>query len=148
MPSTSVAACRRMCTTSSRMTCASSTSSSAAASASSRAHPRSQFSSPSIAASRALGERLFASPIPPTMSRHVVRSLALWLLTLPVVLVGQLSPPLVLFYVAATSYIYVGIEELGVQVEQPFDILPMFQMAHVITSSAEDALAAGGAQAE
>ena len=31
---------------------------------------------------------------------------------LPVVLVGQLSPPLVLFYVAATSYIYVGIEEL------------------------------------
>jgi len=87
-------------------------------------------------------ERLFASPIPPTMSRHVVRSLALWLLTLPVVLVGQLSPPLVLFYVAATSYIYVGIEELGVQVEQPFDILPMFQMAHVIASSAEDALVA------
>ena len=70
------------------------------------------------------------------------RSLALWLLTLPVVLVGQLSPPLVLFYVAATSYIYVGIEELGVQVEQPFDILPMFQMAHVIASSAEDALVA------
>lgn len=104
--------------------------------------PFAAFSFWSRTLSAPLGERLFASPIPPTMSRHVVRSLALWLLTLPVVLVGQLSPPLVLFYVAATSYIYVGIEELGVQVEQPFDILPMFQMAHVIASSAEDALVA------
>ena len=72
------------------------------------------------------------------MSRHVVRSLALWLLTLPVVLVGQLSPPLVLFYVAATSYIYVGIEELGVQVEQPFDILPLWQICHLATRNVEE----------
>ena len=93
-------------------------------------------------------ERLFSSPISTSMSRHVVRSLALWLLTLPVVLVGQLSSLLVVFYVAATAYIYIGIEELGVQVEQPFDVLPMFQMAHVVATSAEDALAMPGCTQE
>ena len=37
-------------------------------------------------------ERLFSSPVPPTMSRHVVRCLLLWLATMPFVLVGTMRP--------------------------------------------------------
>lgn len=34
-------------------------------------------------------ERLFSSPLPPTMTRHLVRSLLLWLGLLPLCLAGK-----------------------------------------------------------
>ncbi|EOD38332.1 hypothetical protein EMIHUDRAFT_224720 [Emiliania huxleyi CCMP1516] len=37
-------------------------------------------------------ERVFSSPVPPTMSRHVIRCMLLWLLGLPAVLAGSMSP--------------------------------------------------------
>ena len=70
-------------------------------------------------------ERLFSSPLPPTMSRHVVRCLQLWLLGFPFVLAGTMAPITTSIWVFATAYAFVGIDEVGVQVEQPFDILPM-----------------------
>ena len=77
-------------------------------------------------------ERLFSSPVPPTMSRHVVRCLLLWFLALPIVLAGSMHPASVSLWVAVTSYIFIGIEEVGVQVEQPFEIMPMTQLCSVI----------------
>ena len=85
-------------------------------------------------------ERLYSSPIPPTMSRHVVRCLLLWLGALPLVLQGSTSAVAIAGFVAATTYIFVGIEELGVQVEQPFDILPLFQLCHLIQRNVEESL--------
>lgn len=61
-------------------------------------------------------ERLFTSPIPPNMARHGMRSLTLWLCALPVVLVGQLPPLSIATWAITTSYIYIGIDELGAQV--------------------------------
>ena len=84
-------------------------------------------------------ERLFTSPIPPTMTRHVVRSLCLWLLAMPLALVGSMPPLAVVFFTTATAYIFIGIEELGVQVEQPFDILPLWQICHLATRNVEEA---------
>lgn len=60
-------------------------------------------------------ERLFTSPIPPNMARHGMRSLTLWLCALPVVLVGQLPPLCIAAWAFTTSYIYIGIDELGAQ---------------------------------
>ena len=60
-------------------------------------------------------ERLFTSPIPPTFTRHVVRSMALWLLALPLALIGSMPPLAVVCFSTATAYIFLGIEELGVQ---------------------------------
>ena len=37
-------------------------------------------------------ERLFSSPVPPTMSRHSVRCLIIWLFSLPFVLAGTMAP--------------------------------------------------------
>ncbi len=84
-------------------------------------------------------ERLFTSPIPPTMTRHVVRSVCLWLLAMPLALIGSMPPLSVVFFTAATAYIFLGIEELGVQVEQPFDILPLWQICHLATRNVEEA---------
>lgn len=85
-------------------------------------------------------ERLFSSPIPPNMARHGMRSLLLWLLLLPVVLAGTIPPLAVAAIVAVTSYIYVGIDELGVQVEQPFQMLPLWQLCHLVQFNIEEAL--------
>lgn len=84
-------------------------------------------------------ERLFSSPVPPTMSRHVIRCMVLWLLALPLVLAGTMAPVAVAFWVLVTSYIFVGIEEVGVQVEQPFEIVPMTQLCRTIMANLEDA---------
>jgi len=61
-------------------------------------------------------ERVFSSPVPPTMSRHVIRCMLLWLLGLPAVLAGSMSPAHISLWVFLVSYIFVGIEEVGVQV--------------------------------
>ena len=87
-------------------------------------------------------ERLFSSPVPPTMSRHVIRCLLLWLLTLPFVLVGTMAPLWMAFWVVLTTYIFVGIEEVGVQVEQPFEIVPMTQLCNIVMANLEEAISA------
>jgi predicted membrane chloride channel (bestrophin family) len=83
-------------------------------------------------------ERLFSSPLPPTMSRHVVRCLQLWLLGFPFVLAGTMAPLTAALWVFATAYSLVGIDEVGVQVEQPFDILPMNKLCMIAMSNLEE----------
>ena len=60
-------------------------------------------------------------------------------LRLPVVLAGSMAPAATALWVFATSYIFIGIEEVGLQVEQPFEILPMTQLCNVIMSNLEEA---------
>mmetsp|Transcript_31357 Transcript_31357/g.70459 ORF Transcript_31357/g.70459 Transcript_31357/m.70459 type:complete len:329 (-) Transcript_31357:240-1226(-) len=85
-------------------------------------------------------DRLFTSPIPPTMSRHGTRSLFLWLLAQPLVLAWDAHPAVNALWLAATTFIYMGIDELGVQVEQPFKIMPLWQLAHGAMDNIEGAL--------
>jgi len=80
--------------------------------------------------------RIFTSPIPPTMSRHGIRSLTLWLLALPVVLAGTVPASVNVAWSTITTFVYLGIDELGVQVEQPFAIMPLWQLCQ----SAQDAV--------
>lgn len=85
-------------------------------------------------------ERIFSSPVPPTMSRHAIRSLLIWLLALPFALAGSTPPAAVALWTFATSYIFVGIEETGAQVEEPFEIVPMTQLCNMILSDIEQAI--------
>ena len=85
-------------------------------------------------------ERLFSSPIPPNMARHGMRSVTLWILALPLVLASSMPPMLVAIWTASTAYIYLGVDELGAQVEQPFKILPLWQLCHVAQLNVEEAL--------
>ena len=77
-------------------------------------------------------ERLFSSPLPPTMSRHIVRCLQLWLVGFPFVLAGTMAPLSVAVWVFATAYAFIGIDEVGVQVEQPFEIVPMTSICNLV----------------
>ena len=76
-------------------------------------------------------KKIVASPIPPTFTRMTSRVLCLFLLFLPLALVssGMQSPIAILVIVTFLSYIFVGIDEIGVEVEYPFPLLPMFSLA-------------------
>jgi len=84
-------------------------------------------------------ERLFSSPLPPTMSRHIVRCLQLWLLGFPFVIAGTMAPMTSALWVFAVSYAFVGINEVGVQVEQPFRIIPMNKLCVLAVKNLEEA---------
>ena len=64
-------------------------------------------------------ERLLRAPIPVSYTRHTARFLFVWLTVLPLALYGTCGPwtaPVV----AAVSAVLCGIEEIGIQTEEPF----------------------------
>merc|ERR1719446_1347449 len=86
-------------------------------------------------------ERTFKSPIPVFYTRHTARFLITWLLFLPLGLYPNLNPHwLVVPVTIMLSYFLLGIEELGVQIEEPFSVLPLESMAAGIEGSIFEAL--------
>jgi len=83
-------------------------------------------------------ERLFSSPLPPTMSRHILRCLQLWLFGLPFVLAGTMAPLTCSLWVFVVSYAFIGIDDVGVQVEEPFHILPMTSLCRIVMSNLDE----------
>jgi putative membrane protein len=78
-------------------------------------------------------KRLLGSPIPPTYTRHTSRVLCLYLGMVPLALVGNSKAGLsaILINVALLSYVFVGIDEIGVEIEHPFPLLPMHHLSKV-----------------
>eukprot|EP00276_Gloeochaete_wittrockiana_P005627 CAMPEP_0184655188 /NCGR_PEP_ID=MMETSP0308-20130426/12809_1 /TAXON_ID=38269 /ORGANISM="Gloeochaete witrockiana, Strain SAG 46.84" /LENGTH=429 /DNA_ID=CAMNT_0027091511 /DNA_START=134 /DNA_END=1423 /DNA_ORIENTATION=+ len=65
-------------------------------------------------------ERIIKTPVPLSYRRHTSRFLMIWLLTLPIVIMHEFtfaSIPIMF----SVSYALLGIEELGAQIEQPFE---------------------------
>merc|ERR1719182_652169 len=73
-------------------------------------------------------ERIFKTPIPLVYTRHASRFLGIWLLLLPFA-IWAVDPSwnhlLTIPSVGLVTFFLLGIEELGVQIEEPFSILPM-----------------------
>jgi predicted membrane chloride channel (bestrophin family) len=83
--------------------------------------------------------RILASPIPPTFTRMTSRTLCLFLFFLPLALVGSGTNPVAILVMATLlSYIFVGIDEISVEVEHPFPLLPMFTLAKNIEKNVCD----------
>lgn len=88
-------------------------------------------------------ERIFTTPIPLIYTRHTARFLLLWLLTVPMSLYNEFTigkkwiVPIVSFL---SSIFLFGIEDLGVQIEEPFSILPLANICYNIHSSAQSIL--------
>lgn len=76
-------------------------------------------------------ERIVATPIPLSFSRHTARSLVIWLITLPFVIVPTMS-----WYAVPTmfilTYLVLGIDEIGIQIEEPFATLPLTPLCATI----------------
>jgi len=75
-------------------------------------------------------ERLMTSPIPPTYSRHLSRIMFLYLAILPLASVASGMPSLGSMLASAiVSYVLIGVDEIGMEVENPFPLLPLQQMS-------------------
>lgn len=76
-------------------------------------------------------KRMFGNPLPPTYTRHTSRVLCLSLGLLPIALVGSnASFAAILVTMALLSYVFVGIDEISVEIEHPFPLIPMYYHAN------------------
>lgn len=86
-------------------------------------------------------ERVFSTPVPLVYTRHAARFLALWMLLLPLALYGPFEAEgFAYMLVPASSLLALflfGIEELAVQLEEPFSILPMERFCQEIRGSTQ-----------
>ena len=79
-------------------------------------------------------ERILKTPMPLSYTRHTSRFLVLWLGLLPLALIPQLGAVTVPA-VALISVLLLGIDEIGVNLEEPFRRLPLKDIADSIEAS-------------
>ena len=103
-------------------------------------------------------DRLAQTPTPVSYTRHISRSLMLWLLTMPVCSVGagcpwwitglgtalvslfvysygQLCRMTSLVFCAQVSWLLLGIDDLGMQLEQPYTVMALKQFCEDVQVS-------------
>lgn len=92
-----------------------------------------------IESSVGICERLFGSPIPPTYTRHLSRIMSLWLLLLPVSLVSSIGPSsTTVITTTLAAYVFVGLDEVGMEIENVFQLLPLQQLAAAVQNDVRD----------
>ncbi|KAK9908952.1 hypothetical protein WJX75_005092 [Coccomyxa subellipsoidea] len=81
-------------------------------------------------------ERLLGQPIPVAYTRHTSRFLMTWASFLPIALYNrfQWGTPLVC---AIITFLLFGVENIGVQIEQPFDVLPLRTFCQTLRTTIE-----------
>ena len=86
-------------------------------------------------------ERIRGSPIPPMYTRHTSRLLMFWLFTLPVSLHGSgISKITSLLTTVISTFVMCSLDEIGIQIEQPFRIIPMKPLSAAVMRDVADAL--------
>lgn len=71
-------------------------------------------------------DRLASTPTPVSYTRHISRSLMFWLLTLPTATVATNCPWwMVGFATLLVSWLLLGIDDLGMQLEQPYTVMAL-----------------------
>ena len=91
-----------------------------------------------------VSERLLGSPSPPTYTRHTSRVLLSWLALVPLGLESMsLSLPLICLWTTIVAYVMVGIDEIGVQLEQPFQLLPLNSLSAALMRDVVDEIEEG-----
>jgi predicted membrane chloride channel (bestrophin family) len=86
---------------------------------------------------QALGssERIVKTPLPTGFTRHSSRLLFIWSNCLPFALYPLMGPFGTIPTALLTSYAVLGIEDISVQLEEPFDILPLRQYSDGVFDS-------------
>jgi ion channel-forming bestrophin family protein len=80
-------------------------------------------------------DRIYTTPIPLVYTRLTARFLLLWLITFPMSLYNEFELAkkwIVPFIVFINSMFLLGIDDLGVQIEEPFSILPLEEICYGI----------------
>ena len=76
-------------------------------------------------------ERILSTPLPLSYTRFTARALVCWLLALPLALLPQLGWATVPVQLAS-CYLVLGIDEIGVEIEEPFSILPLQALCEAV----------------
>ena len=85
-------------------------------------------------------ERIKMSPIPPMYTRHTSRVLMFWLFSLPLALQSLMrNIPSVMLITFCASYVTLGLDEISMQLEQPFRLMPMQPLAAAVMRDVADA---------
>ncbi|GIL49208.1 hypothetical protein Vafri_5346 [Volvox africanus] len=82
-------------------------------------------------------ERIFKTPIPPAYARHTSRFLMLYVMTCPILLwssTGWLTP----LVAVIIAFLLLGVENIGVQVEEPFHVLPLYDICRAIEANVKE----------
>merc|ERR1711924_93580 len=87
-------------------------------------------------------ERVLRTPLPTDFTGHTSRLIALWSFLLPFAIYDGCGPIGVVPASVFISYALMGIEDVGLQIEEPFNILPIRQYSDGINAGV-DAIAAG-----
>mmetsp|Transcript_36209 Transcript_36209/g.61062 ORF Transcript_36209/g.61062 Transcript_36209/m.61062 type:complete len:405 (+) Transcript_36209:242-1456(+) len=88
-------------------------------------------------------ERIYKTPIPLAYTRHTVRYLMIWVTFLPLALwpsldwVSIIVTPIIVF-------LLMGLENIGIQIEEPFRILPILVYCNSITDNVYEILRSAG----
>lgn len=87
-------------------------------------------------------ERIRASPIPPLYTSHTGRLLLFYLFFLPLALVGSgmLNAVGTLVTTLAVAYAMMGLDEISFLLEQPFRLMPLFQLCKNAMTDVADTL--------
>ena len=85
-------------------------------------------------------ERILRTPIYTSYTRHASRFLTLWCNALPMALYPVVGPEMTVPFSLAIAFIMLGIEDIGIRVEQPFNILPLWQYSGVVKASCDQIL--------
>jgi len=83
-------------------------------------------------------ERIFKTPIPRVYTAHTSRFTGAWLFLLPFALHAPSVVPV--FACGMITFFMLGIEELGVQIEEPFSVLPLESFCDASIGGALDAM--------
>ena len=88
-------------------------------------------------------ERILRTPIPLSYTRHTVRSIILWLILLPTSLYpvcGWAVVPIC----TCIAFLLLGIEDIGVSIEEPFSFLPLEALCDTIEKDTQELLQTHG----
>ena len=86
-------------------------------------------------------ERLQATPIPPVYTSHATRLMIFYLLFLPLALCGSgLNELSSVLMTAVVGYAMLGLDEISHLLEEPFRLMPMYELCKISTVDAADAM--------
>lgn len=82
-------------------------------------------------------ERVLKTPIPTCFTRHTSRLLFAWSNLLPFAIYPTCGPMFTIPASLAIAYSVMGIEDIGVQLEEPLNILPLRQYSEGVYDGVE-----------
>jgi len=98
----------------------------------------------SVATACAECERLYATPIPLLYTRHALKFLTFWITFMPFafydVFASSWNHILMVPAMCIICFLFFGIEEIAVSLEEPFSILPLDEMVEELQMNIEDTM--------